>query len=91
VVLSGNPLQSNWGSASSNISRIKQISAILDSNATAVIDFLVISDGGWGPADIPEAVSTQVICRSICRAQIHHTSSVRHDAVFLCNYDATAI
>jgi hypothetical protein len=33
VVLSGNPLQSNWGSAYLNISQIKQIAAILDSNA----------------------------------------------------------
>jgi hypothetical protein len=32
VVLSRNPLQSNWGSAYSNISQIKQISAIWDSN-----------------------------------------------------------
>jgi hypothetical protein len=33
VVLSGSPFQSNWGSASSNISRVTQISAILDSSA----------------------------------------------------------
>jgi hypothetical protein len=43
VVLSGNPLQSNWGSASSNIPRIKQISAILDSSGIKQISAILDS------------------------------------------------